>query len=55
MFSDSLLFDAGFLFFAAWSLMLAALVLTAFGRDLLPSKAQIDPAQKAHGPNQLSR
>jgi len=35
--------------------VLAAVVLTAFGRDLLPSKAQIDPAQKAHGSNQLSR
>jgi hypothetical protein len=55
MFGDSLLFDAGFVFFAAWSLMLAALVLTAFGGDILPSKAQIDAAQKAHGSNQLSR
>ena len=55
MFNDSLLFDAGFVFFAAWSLMLAALVLTAFGKDLLPSKAPADPAQKAHGLNQLSR
>ena len=40
--SDSLLFDAGWLFFAAWSVIIGAVGLTAFGRDLLPSKAPLD-------------
>lgn len=40
MMSDSILTDAGSLFFAAWSLVIAALMLKAFGRDLLPSRAK---------------
>jgi len=40
MMNDSILTDAGALFFAAWSLVIAALTLKAFGRDLLPSRAK---------------
>lgn len=36
MVSYSLLFDTGWLFLAAWSLIVGALGVTAFGRDLLP-------------------
>jgi hypothetical protein len=32
--NDSYLFDAGWLFFAGWSLVLVALSLIAFGEDL---------------------
>ena len=42
MMSDSLLFDAGWLFFAAWSVIIGAVGVTAFGRDLLPSKATLE-------------
>jgi len=38
MLSDSFLSDAGWLFFAAWSAVVAAVSLAAFGRDLLPSR-----------------
>jgi len=40
--SDSYLFDAGWLFFAAWSIVVALVGWIAFGRDLFPSNAQID-------------
>ena len=39
MMSDSLLFEAGWLFFGAWSVIIGAVGLTAFGRDLLPPNA----------------
>ncbi|HET6180653.1 MAG TPA: hypothetical protein VFE61_27285 [Candidatus Sulfotelmatobacter sp.] len=45
--SDSYLFDAGWLFFAAWSIVLAVVSVAAFGRDLIPSRVFIDPAQNA--------
>jgi hypothetical protein len=45
--SDSYLFDAGWLFFAAWSIVLAVVSVAAFGRDLIPSRVLIDPAQNA--------
>jgi len=38
--SDSFLSDAGWLFFAAWSVVVGAMGILAFGRDLLPSKAR---------------
>ena len=44
----SLLFDAGWLFFGAWSVIIGAVGLTAFGRDLLPSKAALDSAKPQH-------
>jgi len=43
MMPDSFLFDAGSLFFAAWIAVLAAITITAFGRDLLPTKAHPNP------------
>ncbi len=42
--SDSVLFDAGWLFFAALTLVVALVSVAAFGRDLLAWKAQLDPA-----------
>jgi hypothetical protein len=38
--NDAYLFDAGWLFFAGWSLVLVALSLIAFGEDLIPSPAR---------------
>ncbi len=46
MISDSLLSDAGFLFFTAWTVMIGAVSLAAFGSDLLPSKISPDPSNK---------
>lgn len=37
--SDTYLFDAGWLFFAGWSLVLVALGLIAFGKELVPAPA----------------
>jgi len=45
--SDSFLSDAGWLFFAAWSIVVAAVSIAAFGRDLFPSRAHIDPHPNA--------
>jgi hypothetical protein len=36
--TDSFLSNAGWLFFAAWSGMVAAVSIAAFGRELLPWK-----------------
>lgn len=38
MMSDSFLSDAGSLFFAIWSLIIGAVTLKAFGRDLISSR-----------------
>jgi hypothetical protein len=35
----SYLFEAGWMFFATWSAIVAAAVVAAFGEDLLPSRA----------------
>ena len=43
MLSDWFLSDAGWLFFAAWSAVVAAVSLSAFGRDLLPSRLRLEP------------
>jgi hypothetical protein len=45
--NDSFLADAGWLFFAAWSLMVVAVSIVAFGRDLLPWRTHLDPAHKS--------
>ncbi len=37
--TDAYLFDAGWLFFAGWGLILVALMI-AFGEDLIPSPAR---------------
>jgi len=47
MTADTLLFDASSIFFAAWIAIIAAVMITAFGRDLLP-EAPFDPAQERH-------
>jgi hypothetical protein len=41
--SDTVLFDAGWLFFAALTLVVALVSVAAFGRDLLTWKTQLDP------------
>jgi len=46
MISDSFLSDAGWLFLGAWSVVVAAVSILAFGRDLLPSKASLDSVHK---------
>jgi hypothetical protein len=43
---DSFLFDAGSVFLAAWGLTLTSLCLMALGRDLLPCKATLHPAER---------
>ena len=51
---DSVLFDAGWLYFAALTLVVALVSVAAFGRDLLAWKAQFDPApqrQESHPAN----
>jgi hypothetical protein len=47
MMSDSFLSDAGWLFFTAWSVVIGAVSIAAFGHDLLPSKARFFSLQKA--------
>jgi hypothetical protein len=41
-FGDLFLSNAGWLFFTAWSVIVAIVTVKAFGRDLLPSKAQLE-------------
>jgi hypothetical protein len=49
MTTDTFLFNAGWLFFAAFLVVIAAVTITAFGRDLLPwnSPAGPDPTHKS--------
>ena len=44
---DSIIFSAETLFFAFWAAAIAAVTITAFGRDLLPWRAELDPAHKS--------
>ena len=44
--SDSYLFDAGWLFFAALTVVVALVGVAAFGRDFLRWTAHLDPAQQ---------
>ena len=46
MITDSFLFDAGSLFFAVWIAVITAVSLAAFGRDLIPMKAQRNAGQE---------
>lgn len=55
MISDSLLFDAGSVFFAAWGLVIAAVSVAAFGRELLPAKASNDPVRKINSSSTAGR
>jgi hypothetical protein len=45
MLNDSYLFDAGWLFFAAWTVIVAAVSVAAFGRDFFP-RTQLELAQQ---------
>jgi hypothetical protein len=49
MTTDTFLFNAGWLFFAAFTVIIAAVTIAAFGRDLLPRNAHAhsDPTQKS--------
>jgi hypothetical protein len=49
--NDSLLFDAGSLFFALWIAIVATVSITAFGRDLLPRSTHLDPAKRSQPAN----
>ncbi len=49
--SDSFLSNAGWLFFAAWSAMVVAVGIAAFGSDLLPWSTHLDPAHKSQPAN----
>jgi hypothetical protein len=44
------LFDAGWLFFAAWTLVIGAVSLTAFRNDLFPARKPIEAADSARPP-----
>jgi len=44
---DSLFSNAAWLFFVAWSVVVAAVSIAAFGRDLLPSRIRLDSSQNA--------
>ena len=45
--SDLFLSNAGWLFLTPWSLLVVAISVAAFGRDLFPSKAHVDSQKKA--------
>jgi len=47
MTTDTFLFNAGWLFFAAWIAVIAGVTITAFGRDLLPWNSHPDPSRKS--------
>ena len=46
MLSDSILANAGWLFFSAYSAIVAAVSIAAFGGDVLPVKAEADAPQE---------
>ncbi len=46
MLSDSILSNAGWLFFAAYSAIVAVVNWAAFGRDVLPAKAPLEASQQ---------
>jgi hypothetical protein len=52
--SDSYLLYAGWIFFAAWSVVVGVVTIKAFGPDLFPSRVTHDSAPKVP-PQDLSR
>jgi hypothetical protein len=52
--SESFLSNAAWLFFTAWSLIVAVVTIKAFGRDLLPSKKRPDSAQRPFPPDAVA-
>jgi len=53
--NDFYVFDAGWLFFAAWTVIVAVVTLTAFARDLFPSRTHLEPAQQNQSSPSTSR
>lgn len=53
MTTDTFLFTAGWLFFAALIAVIAGLMVAAFGRDLLPWAAHPEPARQPHPADQV--
>ena len=53
MVSDSLLFDASSLFFAAWFAVIAVVGLAAFGRDFIPVKTPLDAVKKGQAADSI--
>jgi len=53
--SDLFLSNAGWLFLMPWSLLVIAISVAAFGRDLLPSKAPVESHSKASASSTASR
>jgi hypothetical protein len=51
--TDSFLSNAGWLFFTAWTAVVAAVGIIAFGRDLLPRRAHLNPARKSQPADQV--
>ncbi|HYM77528.1 MAG TPA: hypothetical protein VE377_16270 [Candidatus Dormibacteraeota bacterium] len=51
MMIGSLLSYVGWFFFAAWSLVVGAVNVVVFGKELLPSKVGVEPPQHPHGPD----
>ena len=53
--SDLFLSNAGWLFLTPWSLLVVAISVAVFGRDLFPSKAHLDSQNKASAGPTASR
>ncbi|HLZ41293.1 MAG TPA: hypothetical protein VKQ11_10040 [Candidatus Sulfotelmatobacter sp.] len=53
--SDLFLSNAGWLFLTPWSLLVVAIGVATFGRDLFPSKAQVESHSKASASSPASR
>ena len=55
--NNSYLLDAGWLFFAAWSAIVAVVGIAAFGKDLIPFRAPLEPAPHSgtNEPSAISR
>ena len=53
--SDLFLSNAGWLFLMPWSLLVVAISVATFGRDLFPSKAQVDSQENAASSPTASR
>ena len=45
---DTFLFNAGWLFFAAWIAVIVGVTVAAFGRELLPWYADADPTHNPY-------
>lgn len=51
--TDSFLSNAGWLFFGAWSVVVAAVSIIAFGHDLLPRRSHLNPAHTSKPADQV--